>query len=83
MSTTPLVDTSVTASVMLRSSRRATISGRRSSPSDYDRRAVQHDDLMRPVELVGLARGKTQRDVGFRGQRAARSALRAGIPAAS
>src|SRR5205085_10660212 len=35
------------------------------------RRAVDQHDLMRPVELVGLARRKTQRYIGFRRRRAA------------
>ena len=33
---------------------------------DRDRRAVDQHDLVRPVELVRLARRKAQRDIGFR-----------------
>src|SRR6266446_4416257 len=39
---------------------------------DGDRRAVDQHDLGRPVELVGLARCKAQRYVGFRRRRPAR-----------
>src|SRR6266481_7989667 len=35
------------------------------------RRAVDQHDLVRPVELVGLARRKTQRYISFRRRRAA------------
>ena len=38
---------------------------------DGDRRAVDQHDLVRPVELVGLARRKAQRHIGFRRRRAA------------
>ncbi len=41
---------------------------------DRRRHAVQHDDLMRPVELLRLARRKAQRHIDVRRRRAARLA---------
>jgi len=40
------------------------------------RRAVDQHDLVRPVELAGLARRKTQRYIGFRRSRARHTNLR-------
>ena len=48
---------------------------------DFDRRGhpVQHDDLVAPVKLVGFARRKTQRHVGFRCRRTASPTPSAGV----
>ena len=48
---------------------------------DGHRRAVDQHDLVRPVELVGLARRKAQRHIGFRGRRPAFDAPLLGIAA--
>jgi len=35
------------------------------SDLDGDRCAIEHNDLMAPIELVGFARSKAQRDVRY------------------
>jgi hypothetical protein len=48
---------------------------------DHCRYPVQHNDLVAPVELVGLARRKTQRHLGFRCRRTTSPAPSAGVAA--
>ena len=46
---------------------------------DSHRRAVDHHDLVAPVELIRLARCKAQRDIGFRHRDAALGAPLLGV----